>query len=190
MFETFNFRRALPAISSLKNAIDEYHNLPKYKDLAAKYGVIAFELEKVDEVAAEDSPTYSPQQKRAYFFASQSIEKALEFHQAETQTEQDQIRKECRNTNKFQAIDGPPGTGKTFVQHQLVKFALREGGRVLYMHVTANAANRAREIFGAAVDVDTFAAVLGDGSNYMANALALAPYTLVLVELIATFGKS
>ena len=95
----------------------------------------------------------------------------------------DDVRREAWDKNvRLQVIDGPPGTGKTFVQHQLVRRTLAAGGKVLYVHVTANAASRAKEVFGDAVDVDTFHAALGDGSDGFANDQVLAFYALVLVD--------
>ena len=81
-----------------------------------------------------------------------------------------------------EVIDGPPGTGKTFLQHYLIRETLNRGGRVLYLLLTAQLASRMREKFGKTIDVDTFHAVLGDGSDGVVNPAALFPYSLVLID--------
>eukprot|EP00973_Karenia_brevis_P040901 5658671-Karenia_brevis.AAC.1 len=62
-------------------------------------------------------------------------------HWWESEPAQQQAWKE----HNIQAIDGPPGTGKTFVQRHIIEKILDEGGHILSVFVTANAASRARE---------------------------------------------
>ena len=51
----------------------------------------------------------------------------------------------------------------------------------MYVFLTANHSSRARETFGDAVDIDTFHAALGDGSDPHAGDL-LSTYALVMVD--------
>eukprot|EP00973_Karenia_brevis_P027292 3763193-Karenia_brevis.AAC.1 len=63
---------------------------------------------------------------------------------------------ECWSDNYIQVLDGPPGTGKTFVQHYLLRHTVRQGGgKPLFLYLTANAASRAKQIFGDTVDINT-----------------------------------
>eukprot|EP00973_Karenia_brevis_P022444 3090327-Karenia_brevis.AAC.1 len=90
----------------------------------------------------------APKQQMAMAFAEESIETTLRCHCAPTERERDEARELAWERNRILVIDGPPGSGKTFVQRQLIERVLAEGGRVLYVFVTANNASRAREVYG------------------------------------------
>eukprot|EP00973_Karenia_brevis_P001626 221274-Karenia_brevis.AAC.1 len=93
----------------------------------------------------------------------------MQCQSAPTEKERDEAREVAWANNRILVIDGPPGSGKTFVQRQLIEKILEEGGRVLYVFVTANNAARAREVYGDLVDIDTFAGALGDGTDAYIN---------------------
>ena len=100
-----------------------------------------------------------------------------------SEEERDGLMAECWEDNYIQVVDGLPGAGKTFLQHCVLRWCVREGhGKPLFLYLTANAVSRARAVFGANVDVDTFHAALGDGSAYTSNDAVLVTYPLVCID--------
>eukprot|EP00973_Karenia_brevis_P061746 8587507-Karenia_brevis.AAC.1 len=114
--------------------------------------------------------------------AEESIKITMQCQNAPTEKERDEAREVAWAHNGILVIDGPPGSGKTFVQRQLIEKILGEGGRVLYVFVTANNAARAREVYGDLVDIDTFAGALGDGTDAYINGAVLEPYAGLFID--------
>jgi len=183
MLQALGVRRALPMVRSVEKGVEIYHKFRGYERQAQQHGVVAFELGPADEQMGDiaDATLYGPQQ-RAYGIAWECVQRALRVHNAATERESDIAREDTWQHNKINVIDGPPGTGKTFVQHYLIHHTLAEGGKVLYLFLTAQLASRMREKFGNAIDIDTLHAAIGDGREGYTNPHAMAPYTLVMVD--------
>ena len=186
MLRDLGFQRAVPNAGSLSRALAMYHGFKNYEREAAFHGVVAFELgHEVGSASGrelEPKLRLAPRQKKAVDNAAEIIDKAIHYLKGNyVEGDRDALEDEAWKYNKIQVVDGPPGTGKSFVQRHLVKHALRKGGSVLYVFLTANHASRARETFGDAVDIDTFHAALGDGSDPHAGDL-LSSYALVMVD--------
>eukprot|EP00973_Karenia_brevis_P076808 10667462-Karenia_brevis.AAC.1 len=64
MLQEMGYQRALPDATSLTQAVRTYHKFRNYKELAAKYGVVALELEAVHE-EPEQEITLAPLQRTA-----------------------------------------------------------------------------------------------------------------------------
>lgn len=182
MLETLGYRRAVPRARSIAAALAEYHGFRHYERKAAQYGVVAFELGPVPE-RAPVALRLHPNQRRVVERAREYMELAHTCHTSTDEQEVDMARGTARASHRILVVDGPPGTGKSFVQHTLVREALASGGKVLYVFLTANHSARARETFGDAVDIDTFHGALGDGTDpYGTTGEVLALYTLVMVD--------
>ena len=186
MLQELGYWRAVPGAKSLSAALRVYHRLIKNCERrAAQHGVVAFELGPPDQAPRDplDGPVrLQPQQARAVRLAEECIDRALRCNRAATEAERDAARAQAREGSRILVVDGPPGTGKSFVQHLLIRRTLENCGRVLYTFLTAHHADRARETFGEAVDIDTFHGALGDGSDpyYARNVLQM--YALVMVD--------
>ena len=184
MLTSLGVHRALPRARSVEDGVRTYHRFRGYERKAREYGVVAFELGEPDEtdlVTTSDVKLYGPQQ-RAFDLAWGCVERALKMLAANNESDYDAARNDAWENNKIQVIDGEIGTGKTFVQHQIIKQTLAAGGKMLYLFLTAQLASRQREIFGDTIDIDTFHATLGDGSDGYASPPALAGYSLVLID--------
>ena len=182
MLETLGPARAIPEAKSLASAVKVYHSFKNYERMAAHHGVLAFELGPATAELKAQPLRLHPRQHTAVEQALTTVGLALHCHNASTERERDIAREEAWERNKMLVIDGPPGTGKSFVQHLLVKKTLAQGGKVLYTFLTANHASRAREVFGDAIDIDTFHGALGDGSDKFAKPEVLQFYSLVMVD--------
>ncbi|CAK0789070.1 unnamed protein product, partial [Prorocentrum cordatum] len=185
MLQQLGHRRAVPSARTISAVLRICHGFRGYERLAAQHGVVAFELGPPDQAPRDplDGPVrLQPQQAAAVRLAEECIGRALRCKQAATEAERDAARAEARAGSKILVVDGPPGTGKSFVQHLLVRRTLERGGRVLYTFLTANHAARARQTFGDAVDIDTFHGALGDGSDPCHARGVLELYALVMVD--------
>ena len=183
MLSDLGFKRAVPQAQTLEAAVAVYHGFRNYEAKAAERGVVAYELGyDADGHESTAAVRLQPMQRRAVDLAIEQIDNAISYSQRElVEGDRDAMEEDAWNCNKIQVIDGPPGTGKSFVQGLLIKETLRKGGSVLYVFLTANHASRARETYGTAVDIDTFHAALGDGSDPCVGDL-LSSYALVLVD--------
>eukprot|EP00973_Karenia_brevis_P086709 12023089-Karenia_brevis.AAC.1 len=126
MLQCYDFSRALPRATSLGEAINTYHNFPNYQALAARHGVVAFEFSQAPN-ELEPPVTFTALQQLAVDRAIAGIDRALAIMNASDGLERDALLDECWSDNYIQVVDGPPGTGKTFVQHYLLRYTLRQG---------------------------------------------------------------
>eukprot|EP00973_Karenia_brevis_P010985 1488248-Karenia_brevis.AAC.1 len=163
MLATLGLQRALPGIHSVQAGVDVYYDFKNYQNLEQEHGVVGFELAPVD-ITSRRPVRLAPRQSMAVERAMEVFRLVLhcrESHGVDASAAIEQLW----HQNKIQIVDGPPGTGKTFVQRLLIENILEEGGRPLLVFLTANGASRAREVFGDLIDIDTFHGALGDGKD-------------------------
>ena len=185
MLCTLGVKRALPMLrsKSIKEATRIYHGFRGYERKAKEHGVVAFEIQQYDP-AKKRLIKLSTHQQRAVDFGKAAIDRSVQVQVATSESECDKARQSCYEENRILMIDGPPGTGKTFVQHLLIEYALEQGGRVLLALPNAQLASRQREKFKDRVDIDTCHAAFGDGTDGIPRDQAMLPYSLVLVDEI------
>ena len=116
------------------------------------------DLEAEDEDAAAGStrsPRWTTSQSRLWDRTCPVVENAVAAANAEDDDEAEDFAREAAETNRIVFANGPPGTGKTYVVHQLIKHWVAKGARVLFVLPTGQLASEMR-VQHPTVDVDTY----------------------------------
>ena len=135
MVQNVPFRRFSDPIPGEAFAeLKQYHSWNNFQRLSAEHGVVVFVLG--EHAPAPTQMRLAPRQQRAFDKAWDCISLALDHSRAATEQERDEARERAWDTGKIQVVDGPPGTGKTFVLHLMIQKTLEQGGTVA-VHVLA-----------------------------------------------------
>ena len=179
LLQDVGYANAIPDAISLEDAVETYLAFPRYRELQAQCGVVAFWLA---DPTPQEQPIFNQEQQRWLALINEDMERAAAVQEAATEGDMDAAREQSFRSNKIRVLEGPPGTGKTTTAVAAVQQALDKGLRVLWATYTAQLASRARRRLGDAVDADTCHAALGLDLDLSECALNLAAYGLVVVD--------
>lgn len=188
MLEAVGFENAIPDAHNFEEALQVYHSFTNYENLAETYGVVAFWLREVTEASAAAVRREEPPQEwnleQSLWLARMNADlgRAIAAHNAATEGDLDAAREEAFTKNKFQVLDGPPGTGKTSVAIEAVRRAMAQGVKVLWVVFTAQLAARMKEKLPQGTVVDTCHAAFGFDTELSECGYNLAAYGMVIVD--------
>ena len=149
-------------------------------------------LEDEEEDGAEEQgdparrrPKWTDAQQRLWNHVCPIVERAVKAAQAE---DDDEIEELCREAADDRArmlfADGPPGTGKTFVVHELIRHWHAKGARVLFVLPTGQLASEMRASHPH-IDVDTYHGGLWLHRDISETLGIMTQYDLVVLDEVS-----
>lgn len=186
MLESVGFENAIPDAADFEEALAVYHSFPNYERLAAEHGVVALWLQEPTALLPEDpqqgTPLWNHEQQFWLARMAADLDRAVVAHSAASEGDLDEAREAAFAQNKFQVLEGPPGTGKTSVAIEAVRRAVQSGVKCLWAVFTAQLAARMKDKLPAEVVVETCHAAFGLDMDLSECGYNLAAYGLVIVD--------
>lgn len=114
---------------------------------------------------------------------TEQVDRDFEINLCDNESRIDELREHALQHGRIIVCFGAPGTGKTSAVFNIIDYAMRWNGRVLFALPTAQLAARMRERWGNAIDIDTCAAAFGFMENISAGAMpSLIIYDLIVID--------
>ena len=130
-------------------------------------------------------PKWTPSQQRLWGQVKPCVERAVQAAQAESEEELEALQQEAEDKkNRMIFARGPPGTGKTFVVHEVIRHWHAKGARVLFVLPTGQLASEMRAVHPQA-DVDTYHGGLLFHKELSETLGILTQYDLVVLDEIS-----
>lgn len=172
----------------MRAGVNVYHAFRGYAQAAAQHGVVAFELEVLQQPSGplrfED---LNRQQQDYAQRLREAVAHAFAVRDAQSEEEAQHIVEAERP--KIEVCFGPPGTGKTAATYLVIEEVLEQGGYVLFAVYTAQLASRVREKYAnhprrRQLRIDTCHAAFGLDAD-TADFPLLAEYQLIVIDEVS-----
>lgn len=141
-------------------------------------------LEAARGAPSKKPPKWTASQQRLWERLCPHIERARQAAEADDDDELENLAHEAAEHNKVFFANGPPGTGKTFVVHELIRHWDAQGAQVLFVLPTGQLASQMR-VAHPQVDVDTYHGGLLFHKDLSEALGILTQYDLVVLDEVS-----
>ena len=136
------------------------------------------------EAGARSRPKWTSSQQLLWNRVGPVVERALKAAEADDDEEIDEVLQEAADKNKMIFASGPPGTGKTFVVHELIRHWQRKNARVLFVLPTGQLASEMRASHPH-IDVDTYHGGLWFHRDISETLGIMTQYDLIVLDEVS-----